>query len=193
MSEPTLRTFIFKCELRLTPNIKDILKIKENFPNLSLKKIEEIHKTINKSRKTKPHINITTKGPSCRQIIVPMGNNNINKFISSSSKHIANINRVLKNIKSDMIANFIHADYYGLIITSNKVVSQSDLSIIENYIKNTSFMGLDDIKSPCFLQSKLYLKILEIPYIIERTNIFINSSMAIIWINICDAQSGKLD
>jgi len=106
-----------------SPNIKDILKIKENFYNLSLKKIEEIHKTINKSSKMKSCINMTTKGLSHRQIIVPIGNNNIDKFISSSIKHVANINRARKNIKSDTIANFIHDDYCGLIIISNKIAS----------------------------------------------------------------------
>ena len=35
-------------------NIKNILKIKENFPNLSLKKIKNIHRIINKLRKKKP-------------------------------------------------------------------------------------------------------------------------------------------
>jgi len=36
--------------------------MKENFPNLSTKKIEEIQKVINKLKKDKPRFNITTKG-----------------------------------------------------------------------------------------------------------------------------------
>jgi len=39
---------------------------------------------------------MTTKGPSKRQVIIPMGNDNISKFISLSGEHIANINRELK-------------------------------------------------------------------------------------------------
>jgi len=35
----------------LSSNIKEILKIKENFPNLFSKKIKEIHKTINELEK----------------------------------------------------------------------------------------------------------------------------------------------
>ena len=46
----------------LTPKVSKILKIKENFPNLSTKKIENIYKMINNSGKSKPRINITTKG-----------------------------------------------------------------------------------------------------------------------------------
>jgi len=90
-----------------TPKIDEILKLKENFPNLLAKKIERIHKTINDSGKIKSRINITTKKPSRRQIIILMSNNNKLKFMTLFNVHIANLNRVLKNIKSDIIANFI--------------------------------------------------------------------------------------
>ena len=50
---------------------------------------------------------MTTKKPSRRQIIVPMSNNNKLKFMTLSNVHITNLNRVLKNIKSDVMANFI--------------------------------------------------------------------------------------
>jgi len=42
-------------------NIMEILKIKKSFPNISLKKIEEIHKTINNPGNLKLRINMTTK------------------------------------------------------------------------------------------------------------------------------------
>jgi len=44
-------------------NIRDILKLKENFSKLSDKKIKKIHKTVNNSNMAKPKINMTTKGP----------------------------------------------------------------------------------------------------------------------------------
>jgi len=65
-----------------------------------------------------------------------------------SGKHIANINRVLKNIKSDIIADLIKADQQELIIMTNKVVSLLSLSIIENYIKNVDTIDLEDIILP---------------------------------------------
>jgi len=45
-------------------NINEIVKIKENFPNLSTKKIEEMQKVINELKKDKPRFNITTKESS---------------------------------------------------------------------------------------------------------------------------------
>jgi len=87
----------------LTPKVSEILKIKENFPNLLAKKIENIHKMINDSGKIKPRINMTTKGLSQKQIIVPMGSENKSKFMALSSEHITNLNSTLKNIKLDVL------------------------------------------------------------------------------------------
>ncbi len=42
-------------------NIKNIIKIKDNFPKLSTKKIEEVHKVFNKFKKNKPRFNIMIK------------------------------------------------------------------------------------------------------------------------------------
>lgn len=62
---------------------------------------------INDFGKVKPRINMTTKGSSRRQIIVFISNNNSLKFIILFSLYIANLNRALKNIKSDIMANFV--------------------------------------------------------------------------------------
>jgi len=48
------------------PNINKVLKIKENFPNLLVKKIKNIQKIINKLRNKKPYISIILKGLSRR-------------------------------------------------------------------------------------------------------------------------------
>ena len=51
----------------LVSNINKIMKIKNFFPKLFLKKIEKIHKIVNeKNEKSKPIINIITKEPSKR-------------------------------------------------------------------------------------------------------------------------------
>ena len=88
---------------------------------------------LNKLKKDKLMINIMIKNLSRKQIIVPISLGNSNKFIVLSNKHIFNINKALKDIKSDILTNFIHTDNKDLIITTNKVTSSSDLSIIEKY------------------------------------------------------------
>jgi len=50
---------------------------------------------------------MTTKGSSYKQIIIPMGKENTDKFMIFASNHIANINRALKNIKLDVIVDYI--------------------------------------------------------------------------------------
>jgi len=81
-------------------NIKNIVKIKKDFPNFSVKKIEEIHKVLSKSKKDKPRLNMIAKGLLKIQVFIPMSFNNLEKFMVLFRKHIANINKVLKNIKS---------------------------------------------------------------------------------------------
>jgi len=123
------------------------MKIKENFLNLSAKKIKEVQKVINNTKKEKPKLNIITKGSLRKQIIILMSSTNSERFIVILSKHIANINRVLKDIKLDIMANFIYKDNRGLIITTNKVVATSNLNIIKSYIKNVNVVNLNEIMS----------------------------------------------
>ena len=79
---------------------RETLKIKKMFPNLPNKKIEEMQKVINSSKdKSKPKINMTTKGPSKKQVIVPMNTNLTKKFIKDSSLYVININCALKDTR----------------------------------------------------------------------------------------------
>jgi len=104
----------------------EIIKIKNSFLNLSAKKIEEVYKVLNR-----PKLNIMTKDPSRRQVIIPMSSNNFQKFMSLLNKHVFNINRVLKDIKLDIMADFICTDNRELIIITNKVASTLNLIIME--------------------------------------------------------------
>ena len=87
--------------------VTNILKLKENYLNLSVKKIKNIHRIINDIDKTKLYIKITTKELLQKQVIVPMNRANIDKIMTSSSIHVTNINRALKNIKSNVIVNYV--------------------------------------------------------------------------------------
>jgi len=73
----------------------DVLKIKETFPALNAKKIDQVNNIVNGQSKLKPCIKMTTKGPSRKQIIIPMSSDNISSFIKNSSLNVANINREL--------------------------------------------------------------------------------------------------
>ena len=158
-------------------NIEKVIKIKNNFPSLSSKKIKEIHKVINEPKKNKSRINMITKNPSRRQIIIPISIINSQKFMSHFNKHIFNINSILKNIKSDVIANFIYVGNRGLLITTNKVAFSLNLNTIEKYIKSDNNIDSEDVMLPRLPQLKLYLKILGISYLIEDTNTFITTDI----------------
>jgi len=57
------------------------------------------------------------------------------------------------------------------------VALPSDLQTIKNYIKNINNINSNNISTPQLPQSKSYLKIIGIPYLIENINIPINFSV----------------
>ena len=68
-----------------------------------------------------------TKGPSRKQIIISMARSNAELIINSANQQITNINKSLKEIKSDITVDFIY------IIITDKLANTSDLKIIKKY------------------------------------------------------------
>jgi len=192
------------------------------FLSIGAKKIDQINEIIKRSLKPKHQINITIKGPSCKQVIFPMSSDNRDRFMKNSAIHVANLNRNLNNAKSKVSVDVIYPDPAGITIVTNKVSQASNLTIIEKYVKNSENIDSSQVDMPCLPQSKSYLKIIGISYfpngilqdrlnvsdietIIKQNYIFNNitlaskprvikvspkSDMAIVWIDIWDAQSG---
>ena len=205
----------------ISPNVEDILQIKEAFPTLSAEEVGKMIKGKNISRgQRKPRINMTTKGPSRKQIIILITKLNAELIINSANQFITNINKCLKEITSDIYADFIHIINNGVIITTNKPANASDLKIIEKCIKNSNNVDSKAIESPRLPKSKSYLKIIGLPYmeengpitpniiegVLKEMHIFNNiilasklciikvspkSDMAVVWVNIWNSQNGS--
>ena len=170
----------------------------------------------NTNQKSKPKFNMITKGLSRKWIIIFKNINNSERVIAQANNHITDINKLLKDVKSEISADFIWSNNKIIIITTNKVAASSDLKIVEKYMKELNNIDLNNVISLRLLQFKSYLKILGILYFWENTNlpvmlniikrvikstIFDNivlafylqviktspkSDMAIIWVDICD-------
>jgi len=82
-------------------------KSKRLFRLLEQKKIDQINNIVKNTPKTKPHIQMTTKDSSRKHVIISMSSKNITKFMKNSSFHVANINRLLRNVKSGVLVDFI--------------------------------------------------------------------------------------
>jgi len=153
-------------------NINEIIKIKDAFLKLSPNEISEIHNVMNSSnQREKPKLNMITKSSSRKQIIIPMETNNVERVMAQSNIHIANINRLLKDIKSKISADYICSDNKRVVIITNKVTTFSDLNVVEKYMKELNNVDSNNIMSSRLPQSKSYLKILGIPYFTEDTNL----------------------
>jgi len=142
----------------------DVLKIKETFPALNAKKIDQVNSIVNGKNQQKPRIQSTTKGPSRKHIIIPMSSVNTMSFMKNSSLHVANINRELCNAKTEVLVDYIRSNSTGIIIITNKVGQQSDLLIIDNYIKNSNDVNALQVENSRLPMSKSYLKIIGIPF-----------------------------
>ena len=99
----------------------NVLKIKETFPALNAKKINQVNNIVHGQSKSKPRIKMTTKGLSRKHIIILMSNDNISSFMKNSSLNVANINRELRNAKTDVLVDYICLDNTGITIITNKV------------------------------------------------------------------------
>ena len=177
-------------------NMLEVLKIKDMFPSLNAQKVDQVNNIVNGQTKPKPCIKMTTKGPSRKQVIIPMSRDNINSFMKSLSLYVANINRLLHDAKSDVLADYICSDSTGITIVTNKVAQQSDISIIDNYVKNLNDINSFQVDKPRLPKSKSYLKIIGIPFfphvnsqdrltlndiktILKQNHIFDNISLAL--------------
>ena len=99
----------------------------------------------------------------------------VKKFIKDSATHITNINHALKSIKSNVCTDFICVDNKGVIISTNSIASSSNLQKIEKYVKNSLQTNDNSIASPRLPQSKFYVKIIGIPYFVDKSNTYILS------------------
>ena len=145
-------------------NTSEVLKIKETFPALNAKEINQVNDIVNSQSKPNPRIRMTTKGPSRKNIIIPMSSDNASSFMRNSSLNIANINRELRNARTNILVDYIKSDNTGIIVTTNKVAQLSDLAIIDRYVKNSDDINSLQVEDPRLLKSKSYLKIIGIPY-----------------------------
>ena len=138
------------------------------FPTLSANEVGKILKAKNSSRGTKkPKINMTTREQSRREVIIPMIKTNAELIVNSAHIHISNINKCLKNSKSDIFTDFIQFNVNGIIIMTNKPTSNLDLTTIEKYLKNIQNVNPNSIESPRLPKSKSYMKIVGLPYLSE--------------------------
>ena len=131
-----------------TANTYEVLKIKKSFLTLNAKEIDQVNNIVKGNPKSKPHIQMTTKGLLRKQIIILMSIDNNNSFIKNLATHVVNINKLFKNAKSDVLVDYIHSDPLRISIVTNKVSLQSDLQIIDQYMKNSEDINALQVDEP---------------------------------------------
>ena len=147
-TNPNKSAILYAQASKQNTSTSKVIKIKEAFLSIGVKKINQINNIVKGTLKSKPYIQMTMKGLSRKHVIIPMSNDNNAKFMRNLSTHIANINRALRNAKSEVLVDFIHLDPLGITVVTNKVSLQSDLQIIEHYIKNSEDINTFQVDVP---------------------------------------------
>jgi len=203
-------------------HIEDIVQVKEAFSALSADEVGKVLKIKNSGEgNKKPKINMTTRGPSRKEVIILMAKHIAELIVNLAHIHIANINKCLRNSKSNIVTDFIRSTNNGIVITTNKLANDLNLATIEKYLKSIQNVNLDSIESPRLPKSKSYMKIIGLPYkinqdvispdfiegVLKETHLFKGvmlaskpriikaspkSNMAVVWVDIWDSQSGSL-
>ena len=217
----TKKSYAQASKTNISSSIEDVIWVKEVFPTLSADVVGKMLKAKNSSGGTKkPKINMTTRGQSRREVIIPMTKTNVELIVNLAYIHISNINKCLRNSKSDIFADFIWFNVNEIIIMINKPASDLDLSTIEKYLKNIQNVNPDSIESPHLPKSKSYMKIIGLPYsselgvispdiiegVLKDSHLFKDTTLAlkphvikaspksdkaVVWVDIWDFQSGS--
>jgi len=122
-TKPTItkKSYAQASKANISTSIEDVIQVKEVFPSLLADEVGKMLKAKNSSGGSKkPKINMMTKGHSRREVIIPMAKTNAELIVNSAHIHISNINKCLKNSKSNIFADFIQFNVNGIIITTNK-------------------------------------------------------------------------
>ena len=93
-----------------------------------------------------------------------MSRDNVSSFMKNSSLHVANINRNLRNAKSDVLVDYLCSENSGIMVITNEVAQQSDMSIINNYVKNSNNINSLQVDELWLPKSKSYIKITSISF-----------------------------
>ena len=169
----------------------------------------------------KPKINMMTRGPSRKEVIIPIAKHIAELIVNSAHIQITNINKCLRNSKSNIVTDFIRSTNNGIIIITSKPANDLNLATIEKYLKSIQNIGSDSIESPCLPKSKSYMKIIGLPYkinqdvifpdfiegVLKETHLFkgivlaskpcvikasLKSDITVVWVDIWDSQSSSL-
>ena len=84
--------------------------------------------------------------------------------MKNSALHVANINRQLRNAKSEVLVDYIRSDFIDITVITSKVSQQSDLLIFNQYVKNSNDINALQVEEPRLPKLKSYLKIIGIPF-----------------------------
>ena len=151
-----------------------MLQLKEAFPNLPQATIISMHQTslggASASQGSSSHpgvsrtLKMTTQGPTRRQVLVPLDSAAAELIVANAASAVQSCNKGLVEACSKLRVESVCKAWDGVSISTNSVASAAELEVIKQWLKKTAGLGESTEVEPCLPQSKLFLKILGVPY-----------------------------
>ena len=107
---------------------------------------------------------MTTQGPTRRQVLVPLDSAAAELIVANAASAVQSCNKGLVEAHSKLRVESVRKAWDGVSMSTNSVASAAELEVIKQWLKKTAGLGESIEVEPCLPQSKLFLKILGMPY-----------------------------
>ena len=151
-----------------------LLQLKEAFPDLPQATIISMHQAsldVARAPQGSPSrsaisrtLKMMTQEPTRCQVLIPLTPAATETAVANAASVVEFCNKGLVSTRSKLRVESVCKAWDGVSISTNSVASAAELEVIKQWLKKTAGLGESTEIEPCLPQSKLFLKILGMPY-----------------------------
>ena len=114
---------------------------------------------------------MTTQKPTRHQVLIPSTPATAEMVVVIAVSAVEFCNKSLVNVHSKLRVELVRKAWDGVSMSTHSVASAAELEVIKQWLKKTAGLGKVTEVEPCLPQSKLFLKILDVPYWDSKTSL----------------------
>jgi len=170
-SQPTLRF----ASASAHPEYESLLHLYDMFPDLSMEKVLAMHQSgfgasaspnrggaVHSSTSRAPKM--ITHGLTRHQVLIPLHTPTAEVVEANATTTVESCNRGLVEAHFKLRVESVCKAWDGISMSTNFVASAAELEMIKQWLKKVAGLAASTVVEPCLLQSKSFLKILDVPY-----------------------------
>ena len=151
-----------------------LLQLKEVFSNLPQATIISMHQAslgganASQGSSSRPSVSrtlkMTTQGPTRCQVLVPLDSAAAELIVTNTASVVQSCNKSFVEACSKLRVESVRKAWNRVSMSTNSVASAAELEVIKQWLKKTARLSENTEVEPRLPQSKLFLKILDVPY-----------------------------